>query len=131
MERMSLGERTQSPALREAQRAVFCMALPGFVRIGTLPLVTALRGALGDNPEVFTGSDGDGLVTISLTGPSPAASVSKSLKEALSGASSGSAGGVRISAGPGMISGSSQRAPLTSSRRPSSTRECSMSGPGR
>lgn len=99
MERMSLGERTQSPALREAQRAVFCMALPGFVRIGTLPLVTALRGALGDNPEVFTGSDGDGLVTISLTGPSPAASVSKSLKEALSGASSGSAGGVRISAG--------------------------------
>ena len=96
MERMSLGERTQSPALREAQRAVFCMALPGFVRIGTLPLVTALRGALEDNPEVFTGSDGDGLVTLSLTGPSPAASVSKSLQEALSGASSGSAGGVRI-----------------------------------
>ena len=59
MERMSLGERTQSPALREAQRAVFCMALPGFVRIGTLPLVTALRGALGDNPEVFTGSDSE------------------------------------------------------------------------
>ena len=99
MERMSLGERQEDPALREAARAVFCMGLPGFVRVGTLPLVTALRAALQDDPEVFTGRDGNGLLTVSLTGETPRAQERRKLSEALSPASTGSAEGVRLAAG--------------------------------
>lgn len=99
MERMSLGERQEDPALREAARAVFCMGLPGFVRVGTLPLVTALRAALLDDPEVFTGRDGNGLLTVSLTGETPRAQERRKLSEALSPASTGSAEGVRLAAG--------------------------------
>lgn len=99
MERMSLGERQEDPALREAARAVFCMGLPGFVRVGTLPLVTALRAALQDDPEVFTGRDGNGLLTVSLTGETPRAQERRKLSEALSPASTGSAEVVRLAAG--------------------------------
>ena len=99
MERMSLGERQEDPALREAARAVFCMGLPGFVRVGTLPLVTALRAALQDDPEVFTGRDGNSLLTVSLTGETPRAQERRKLSEALSPASTGSAEGVRLAAG--------------------------------
>ena len=99
MERMSLGERQEDPALREAARAVFCMGLPGFVRVGTLPLVTALRAALQDDPEVFTGRDGNGLLTVSLTGETPRAQERRKLSEALAPASTGSAEGVRLAAG--------------------------------
>ena len=99
MERMSLGERQEDLALREAARAVFCMGLPGFVRVGTLPLVTALRAALQDDPEVFTGRDGNGLLTVSLTGETPRAQERRKLSEALSPASTGSAEVVRLAAG--------------------------------
>ena len=75
------------------------MGLPGFVRVGTLPLVTALRAALQDDPEVFTGRDGNGLLTVSLTGETPRAQERRKLSEALSPASTGSAEGVRLAAG--------------------------------
>ena len=99
MERMSLAGRRENPALREAVRAVFCEGLPGFVTVGTRPLVTALRSALLDDPEVFTGRDESGAITLSLSGPSRAASVSSRLSEALSEASEGSSKGVRLTSG--------------------------------
>ena len=100
MERMSLAGRRENPALREAVRAVFSEGLPGYVTLGTRPLVAALRGALRDDPEVFAGdADEGGFITVSLTGQSRAAPVRSSLSAALSGASSGGSKGVRITAG--------------------------------